>query len=62
MEQCILTLAKSWWQKASDNNDNIASFTYHHQKNNVTKKPLNIITKVISSSKFINPLINPLID
>ena len=43
VEQHILTLADSWWKKASKNNDDIINFTYHHQSDNKTKTPLNII-------------------
>ena len=42
-EQRILTLADSWWKKASKDNDDIINFTYHHQSDNKTKTPLNII-------------------
>ena len=42
-EQSILALADSWCKKASKNNDDIINFTYHHQSNNKTKTPLNII-------------------
>ena len=43
VEQRILTLADSWWKKASKNNDDIIKFTYHHQTDNKTKTPLNVI-------------------
>ena len=43
VEQSILALADSWCKKASKNNDDIINFTYHHQSNNKTKTPLNII-------------------
>ena len=43
VEQHILTLADSWWKKASKNNDDIINFTYHRQSDNKTKTPLNII-------------------
>ena len=42
-EQCILALADSWWKKASKNNHDIISFTYHHQTDNKTETPLNVI-------------------
>ena len=42
VEQGILTLADSWWKKASKNNDDIINFTYHRQSNNKTKTLLNI--------------------
>ena len=43
VEQHILALADSWWKKASNNNDVIINFTYHHQLNSKTKTTLNII-------------------
>ena len=43
VEQRSLALADSWWKKASKNNDDINNFTYHHQKGNKTKTPLNAI-------------------
>ena len=43
VEQRILALADSWWKKASKNNDDIINFTYHHQSDNRTKTPLNVI-------------------
>ena len=43
VEQRILTLADSWWKKASKDNNDIINFTYHHQSDNKTKTPLNII-------------------
>ena len=43
VEQRILALADSWWKKASKSNDDIIKFTYHHQSDNKTKTPLNII-------------------
>ena len=43
VEQRILALADSWWKKASKNNDDIINFTYHHQTDNKTKTPLNVI-------------------
>ena len=49
VEQRILALADSWWKIASKNNDDIINFTYHHQSDNKTKTPLNII----KSNKFL---------
>ena len=49
VEQRLIALPGKWWKKASNKNDDIINFTYHHQPNNKTKAPLNII-KVISSS------------
>ena len=46
--QRILALADRWWKKASKNNDDIITFTYHHQSDSMTKTPLNII----KGSKF----------
>ena len=43
VKQRILALADIWWKKASKNNDDIINFTYHHQSDNKTKTPLNII-------------------
>ena len=43
VEQCILTMAGSWRKKASKNSDDIINFTYHHQSDNKTRTPLNII-------------------
>ena len=43
VEQNILASADSWWKKASKNNDDIINFTYHHQSDNRTKTPLNVI-------------------
>ena len=43
VEQHILALEDSWWKKASKSNDDIINFTYHHQSDNKTKSPLNII-------------------
>ena len=43
VEQRILALANSWWKKASKNNYDIVNFTYHHQSDNKTNTPLNII-------------------
>ena len=43
VEQRILALVNNWWRKASDNNDDIINFMYHHQKNRDSKAPLNII-------------------
>ena len=43
VEQRIFILADGWWKKASKNNDDIINFTYHHQSDNKTKTPLNII-------------------
>ena len=52
VEQRILALADRWWKKSSKNNDDITNFTYHHQSDNKTKTPLNILS-ITSSS---NPL------
>ena len=43
VEQRILALADSWWKKASKNNDDIINFTHHHQLDNKTQTPLNVI-------------------
>ena len=43
VEQRILALAGSWWKKASKNNGDIINITYHHQTDNNTKRPLNVI-------------------
>ena len=43
VEQRILALADSWWKKASKTNDDIINFIYHHQTDNKTKTPLNVI-------------------
>ena len=45
VEQRILALADSSWKKASKNNDDINNFTYHHQTNNKTDMPLNVIKR-----------------
>ena len=39
VEQRVLALANSWWNKASKNNDDIINFTYNHQSVNRTKMP-----------------------
>ena len=39
VEQRILALANSWWNKASKNNGDIINFTYHHQSDNRSKMP-----------------------
>ena len=43
VEQRILALVGSWWKKASKNNGDIITITYHHQIDNKTKTPLNVI-------------------
>ena len=45
VEQRILALADSWWKKASKNNGDIINFTYHHQTDNKTNTPLNVIKR-----------------
>ena len=45
VEQHILALADSWWKKASKNNDDITNFIYHHQTDNKTNTPLNVIKR-----------------
>ena len=43
VNQRILALENSWWKKASESNDDIINFTYHHQSDNRTQTPLYII-------------------
>ena len=39
----IFALTDSWWKKASKNNGDIITFTYHQQSDSKSKIPLNII-------------------
>ena len=46
---CNIVSVEQRWKKASKNNDDIINFTHHHQSDNKTKMPLDII----KGNKFI---------